>query len=84
MARVGGYRECTSGVERDGDGSDVAEFRDCVANGCGRPVASNLNFTPGETIPNLVIVQVGAGGKISLYNREGSTDVIADVVGYYR
>ena len=51
--------------------------------GVSRPVASNLNFVPGETIPNLVVVEVGSGGKVSVYNREGSTDVIADVVGYY-
>ena len=31
---------------------------------CGQapPLASNLNFERGETIPNLVITKVGAGG----------------------
>ncbi|HXY93696.1 MAG TPA: S8 family serine peptidase [Acidimicrobiia bacterium] len=53
-------------------------------SGVARPLASNLNFVAGETIPNLVIVQVGANGAVSLYNLVGSTDLVADVVGYYR
>jgi YVTN family beta-propeller protein len=48
-----------------------------------RPVASNLNFTAGETIPNLVIVPVGADGRIDFYNFAGSTDLVADLAGYY-
>lgn len=48
-----------------------------------RPLASNLNFTPGTTAPNLVIVKVGANGLVSLFNSAGRTDLIADVVGYF-
>jgi hypothetical protein len=62
------------------DASDV----DVWPTGRAQPNASNLNFTPGETVPNLVKVKVGANGKISLFNRNGSVDVIVDVVGYYR
>jgi hypothetical protein len=51
--------------------------------GAPRPVASNLNMTPGQTVPNLVVAKVGAGGRISIYNHSGSTDVIADVAGYF-
>ena len=47
------------------------------------PLASNLNFGPGQTIPNLVVVKLGSGGKFSVYNAAGSTHVIADVVGWY-
>ena len=47
------------------------------------PNASNLNFTPGETIPNLVVSQVGVGGKVALYNGAGSTHLVADVAGYF-
>jgi YVTN family beta-propeller protein len=52
-------------------------------DGSTRPVASNLNFTAGETIPNLVVVPVGADGKIDFYNNAGSTDLVADLEGYY-
>jgi hypothetical protein len=48
-----------------------------------RPLASNLNTSPNAIVPNLVVVQVGAGGKVSLYNESGSTDLIADIAGYY-
>lgn len=51
--------------------------------GTQRPLASNLNFTQGRTVPNLVVVKVGAGGKVSLFNSSGATHLIADVSGYY-
>ncbi|MEV0721216.1 hypothetical protein AB0I37_00365 [Micromonospora purpureochromogenes] len=47
------------------------------------PVASNLNFVTGQTIPNLVTVPVVAG-KVSIHNSSsGTTHVIADLAGYY-
>jgi len=52
-------------------------------SGSPQPFASNLNFTPGKTIPNLVIAKLGANGKVSLYNSAGTTDLIADVAGYF-
>jgi len=52
----------------------------------GEPVpnVSNLNFVAGQTVPNLVVVKLGPGGKVSIRNQSGQTHVIADVVGYYR
>jgi hypothetical protein len=52
------------------------------------PTASNINWAPGNTIPNLVTVRLGTGGsstlgKVKIYNAVGSTNIIADVVGYY-
>jgi hypothetical protein len=49
----------------------------------GLAVASNLNFVPGQTVPNLVTVKVGADGKVKLYNAVGQTHVVFDVVGWY-
>ena len=51
--------------------------------GAARPTASNLNLGPGQTVPNMVIVKLGTGGKISLYNNGGSTDLIVDVLGWF-
>ena len=51
--------------------------------GTVRPTASNLNFVAGQTTPNLVIAKVGAGGMVSLFNFAGSTQLIADVVGWF-
>jgi uncharacterized protein (DUF1501 family) len=47
------------------------------------PTASNLNFTPGSTVPNQVIATVGESGKICIYNHSGQTHIIADLVGWY-
>jgi len=48
-----------------------------------RPLASDLNFTAGQTVPNMVVVKVGVDGLINLYNAAGSTDVVIDVMGWY-
>jgi alpha-tubulin suppressor-like RCC1 family protein len=52
-------------------------------DGGNRPVASNLNLTPGQIVPNQVIVAVGPGDKVDLYNRFGTVDLVADLAGYY-
>ncbi len=51
--------------------------------GSPMPTASNLNFTAGLTVPNRVVVPVGAGGKVSIYNLAGTVDVVADVNGWF-
>jgi hypothetical protein len=51
--------------------------------GAGSPVASNLNFVPGVTVPNLVSVRLGTGGRVSVRNSAGLTNVLFDVVGWY-
>ena len=50
--------------------------------GSALPTASNLNWTPGVTVPNRVIVPVGTGGQVSIYNGLGSADAVVDVNGY--
>jgi hypothetical protein len=52
-------------------------------SGASRPVSSNLNFTGGQTVPNLVIATVGDSGKVSIYNDVGTVDVIADTQGHF-
>ena len=34
--------------------------------GTAAPVASNVNFTPGNPVANFVVVGVGPGGKVSV------------------
>jgi hypothetical protein len=46
------------------------------------PTTSNLNLAPGVIKANLVFVPVGADGKIRIFNYQGLTQVVADVVGY--
>ena len=51
---------------------------------CGgtQPTASNLNYVAAQTIPNLVIAKVGAGGAVCLFNNT-ATEMIVDVAGYF-
>jgi hypothetical protein len=52
--------------------------------GAARPTASNLNFVAGQTVPNMVIVPLGAGGQVSLFNGAGAAShVIVDVLGWF-
>jgi hypothetical protein len=50
--------------------------------GTPRPVVSDLNFTAGEIVPNLVVVKLNSAG-VSYFNAVGVTAVIADVAGWY-
>lgn len=58
-------------------------FVTAFPDGRPRPTASNLNFVPGQTVPNLVVVPVSADGYVDLYNSAGNTHLIADVSGYW-
>lgn len=52
--------------------------------GSARPEASNLNFVAGKAAPNTVIVPVGTGGRVSLYNGStGGVQLLADVLGWF-
>jgi hypothetical protein len=52
-------------------------------DGTTRPTASDLNWVGGETVPNLVVAELGSDGSLHVYNAFGSTDVVTDVEGYY-
>lgn len=45
------------------------------------PLASNLNFTPRQTVANSVLAKVSARGTVCFYVN-GSTHLLADVSGY--
>ena len=44
---------------------------------------SDLNFMRGQTVPNLVVVQLGPTGPINR-NHLGNVDVIIDIEGWYQ
>jgi uncharacterized protein (DUF1501 family) len=58
-------------------------FLTVYPTGTPRQLTSNLNFEAGSIIPNLVIAKVGANHSISIYNLQGATHVVVDVVGYF-
>jgi len=47
------------------------------------PLAASVNMVPGQTVPNMVLATVGENGKISIFNKFGSTHVVADVLGCF-
>ncbi|MEO5840758.1 MAG: hypothetical protein ABIQ73_17300 [Acidimicrobiales bacterium] len=47
------------------------------------PPVSNVNFAAGQTIPNHVMVGVGTDGNITVFNSDGNTHVIVDLVGWF-
>jgi hypothetical protein len=61
----------------------AAGFITAWPSGEPQPLVSNLNYVPGQNVPNLVTVKVGANGRVNMFNSQGNTNVIADVVGYY-
>ncbi|MGI8809730.1 MAG: hypothetical protein ACR2KK_18200 [Acidimicrobiales bacterium] len=63
--------------------SGAESFLTVWPSGFSRPVASNLNFIQGQTVPILVIARVGEGGKVSIFNNVGNVDVVADTQGYF-
>jgi Domain of unknown function (DUF5122) beta-propeller len=65
-----------------GDQASLDGFVTAWPTGADRPVVSNLNLVTGETRANLVIVPVGAGGRVSLFT-SGGTELIADVAGWF-
>ncbi|MHB8394422.1 MAG: G1 family glutamic endopeptidase [Candidatus Dormibacteria bacterium] len=64
-------------------GTTQASYLSLYPTGQTQPAVSNLNWVAGETVPNLVIVPVGAGGAITIYNAAGVTEVVVDLQGYF-
>ena len=44
---------------------------------------SNVNFFPGDTVPNLVITKLGTGGRVTVEGLGAGAHVIGDVFGYF-
>jgi hypothetical protein len=63
-------------------GSSSNSYLSIVPSGSAPAVVSNLNFTAGQTLANRVFVPLGPDGKVSIYNAEGSTEVVVDVTGW--
>jgi hypothetical protein len=58
-------------------------YPDGTCTGTGlTPLASDLNFVAGQTVPNLTVAAL-ANGCFDVFNAAGSVDVILDEDGYY-
>jgi hypothetical protein len=63
------------------DGAQGSGFLTVYPTGEGRPLASNLNYVTGQTVPNAVIARLGAGGALCIYT-QAAAQLIVDVAGY--
>ena len=51
---------------------------------CGtRPLVSSVNFTAGQTVPNLVYVGLGFQDQVGFYNSAGYTHLVVDAFGLF-
>jgi IPT/TIG domain len=58
-------------------------FLTVFPNAMPQPLASDLNWVRGQTVPNLAITQLGSGGALQVYNNTFTVDIIVDVFGYW-
>ncbi len=52
-------------------------------SGNARVLASDLNFAPQSVVANLGFYKLGADGALTIYNSLATTNVLADVEGYF-
>ena len=51
-------------------------------SGVARPTVSNLNYVPGQVVPNAFTVSLGSDGAFDIYALS-TTHFIVDITGYY-
>ncbi len=62
---------------------DAPGFVSVAPTGGAAPETSNVNFFANDTVPNLAICKLGAGGKVTISGAGGNRHVLADVFGYF-
>ena len=61
---------------------DAAGFITVYPCDAPRPLASNVNYVPGQVVANGVIAPVSASGEVCVYS-QAATDVIVDLAGWF-
>ncbi len=64
-------------------GSTAASYLTVEPAGVPPTATSTVNFAAGQTLPNLAVTKVGAGGVLTFRTQTGSTHVVYDVAGWY-
>ncbi len=63
--------------------SDASGYLTVWPAGQARPLASNTNYGKDTIIASQVVVPLGSGDSISIYNSAGYTNVVVDVEGWF-
>ena len=67
------------------DSNTLTQYQDHTESRPAKPSASTLNWTKGETVPNLVQASAGANGIVDFWNSgSGSTALVVDMFGFYQ
>jgi hypothetical protein len=61
---------------------DSAGFVTVYPCDVARPLASNVNYTAGQIVPNGVIAPVSANGEVCIFS-QADTDVVVDLAGWF-
>ena len=64
-------------------GGSASTYVTVFPAGSSPPNASNLNVTAGLNQANLVVVALGTGGQVGIYNSAGTINAAVDVEGYF-
>ena len=65
------------------DDATSKSFLTVWPKGDPKPLASTNNAEPGFISPVSALMKVGTDGMISVFNQQGSVNVIIDVTGYF-
>ena len=65
------------------DDATLKSFLTVWPKGDAMPLASTNNAEPGLISPVSALMKVGTDGMISVFNQQGSVNVIIDVTGYF-
>jgi Phosphoesterase family/IPT/TIG domain len=65
------------------DGSSSPTYVTAFPAGAPIPLASNINLSGQNAQANLVVVRLGTGGAMGVFNAAGRADVIVDIQGYF-
>lgn len=63
--------------------STAGSYLSVYPAGDPRPIVSNQNWTQGQTVASQVLVAVGVGSSVMVYNAFGAVDFIVDIEGYF-
>lgn len=66
-------------VDPTGDGYLIQ-----LANGMARPIGSDVNFTAGEVVANMIVSGIDSSGRSAIYNSKVPvTNFVEDISGYF-
>jgi hypothetical protein len=84
MAGVDGIASNASAVVTNVTATDTttASFFTVYPGGT-MPLASDVNWGPGQTVPNLTVATLSGTGTMDVYNHSGSADLVIDAFGYF-